>query len=659
MDLDYVKLGEEARNGSEDVQRKVVSTLFGMKDPQARALLEEIEKRGAVTARAAARHALRHTWPERYKDTETSDRVGATATRQRPEFESGMPADLKEAFMNLGVPLIVVIAIGGFLTPAVSAFYFMALYMALVILGASLYNQEIAIPYTLAVVVVSIVVYYLGWNPVFKPKPFLWFLYIGVGIAVSILTTRFRRSSDDARRSLENAHTQMAQLQKVMEMKAQATDPTATINVMKELETKKRALGAKLHTFLMKTKEMVTARSTAEVFKDILSLMTGEIGVRTCSIWVINKKTHEITPVVFSDNERESKSDAKNISIPLSDERLITKVAREGGILTPDDIKKMPDSDKFVWDDKGKSVMAISLDTFNVEKQRYEIKGVLNIEDAGGVELSKEDRDMIRSIVSISAAALSQAGSFEHTVEDLKNAKAMTAQSETEKRKLRNTFSKYLSSSVVTMLEKNPESAKLGGDRKMVTTLFADIRGFTAMSERMQPEQVIVVLNRFLTAMTDAIMMQNGTLDKYIGDAVMAIFGAPLPRSTKDHAPDAFAAVLAGMAIKEAAGKIREALIKGKVVGVHVGVGINTGEAVVGNIGSQQQMNYTVIGDSVNTASRVASVAKPAQVLITKATLELIKDKVKVEKLTPVEVKGKKEPVEIFEVLEVYDPLAI
>ncbi|HNY13180.1 MAG TPA: adenylate/guanylate cyclase domain-containing protein, partial [Candidatus Wallbacteria bacterium] len=197
-----------------------------------------------------------------------------------------------------------------------------------------------------------------------------------------------------------------------------------------------------------------------------------------------------------------------------------------------------------------------------------------------------------------------------------------------------------------------PASLALGGKRRAITLFFADIRGFTSMSETMadKPEMVLDVVNRFHSAMTDIVIAKGGTIDKYIGDALMSLFGAPMALSAAD---DAFNAIDAAVAIRTECLKIREQLIKEGKTAVNVGIGINTGEVVVGMVGSKQMMNYTAIGDSVNTAARIEANAGAGQVLISKATYELVKTRIKVKMLEPIMVKGKKEPVEILEVLEV------
>jgi adenylate cyclase len=228
-----------------------------------------------------------------------------------------------------------------------------------------------------------------------------------------------------------------------------------------------------------------------------------------------------------------------------------------------------------------------------------------------------------------------------------------------EERKARNVrkmFSSYVTERVVNELIKNPEMAKLGGDRREVTVFFSDIRSFTTFSERHEPEEVVAMLNEYLNAMTDIVFKWEGTLDKFIGDAVVAFWGAPLPQD--NHAELAIRCSLNMIdKLKELQDKWRS---EGKVP-LEIGIGLNTGEVLVGNIGAEgKKMDYTVIGDHVNLAARVESLTKKysARILITEFTLEKLRDIINENRLghilakglERVIVKGKDKPVGLYKI---------
>lgn len=221
---------------------------------------------------------------------------------------------------------------------------------------------------------------------------------------------------------------------------------------------------------------------------------------------------------------------------------------------------------------------------------------------------------------------------------------------EREKKKVKGAFAHYVNESVVTQMLKNPDMLKLGGEKRIMTVLFSDIRGFTTISERLDPEALVHVLNRYLTVMTDLVFKYDGLLDKYIGDAIMAVWGAPLEQP--EHARLASRTSLEMMT---ALARLREELKAEdpNVPYLDIGIGLNTGPMVVGNMGSNTRFDYTVMGDSVNLGSRLEGANKQygTNILIGEMTYEQIKDELYCRELDSVAVKGKKLPVRIYELL--------
>ncbi len=215
-----------------------------------------------------------------------------------------------------------------------------------------------------------------------------------------------------------------------------------------------------------------------------------------------------------------------------------------------------------------------------------------------------------------------------------------------ERSRLRDLFSHYVAPAVVNQLLSTPDAIQLGGARRDITILFADVRGFTGFSEKHRPEDVVSLLNRYLELATSEILNQLGTLDKFLGDGVMAIFGAPLPLECHE-----LAAVRAALAMRARLDQLR----KESGVRVGFGIGLNSGTAIVGNIGTSQLMNYTAIGDVVNVAARLQAEARSGEILISEATLERIANHVEVEELGPIYVKGRAVPVSTYKVTRIRD----
>jgi adenylate cyclase len=219
---------------------------------------------------------------------------------------------------------------------------------------------------------------------------------------------------------------------------------------------------------------------------------------------------------------------------------------------------------------------------------------------------------------------------------------------EKEKKKIRGAFQYYLTNSVINEMLKDPSKLKLGGDKKDLTVLFSDIRGFTTISEKLSPEELVRLLNEYLTAMTNIVFKYEGLLDKYIGDAIMAVFGAPLDQP--DHAERACRTALEMTA---ELGKLQKKWeSEGRPV-IRIGVGINTGDMVVGNMGSDMRFDYTVMGDSVNLGARLEGINKEygTSIVISEYTHEKIRHKLFCRELDSVRVKGKHVPVKIYELI--------
>ncbi|MBI4636350.1 MAG: HAMP domain-containing protein [Candidatus Rokubacteria bacterium] len=220
------------------------------------------------------------------------------------------------------------------------------------------------------------------------------------------------------------------------------------------------------------------------------------------------------------------------------------------------------------------------------------------------------------------------------------------AQSLWEKEMIKRAFTRYVAREVVDEILKDPERLVLTGERRDVTVLFCDIRGFTTTAERLSPEEVVSLLNTFYTLMIDTTFKYDGTLDKFLGDGVMAIFGAPIFH--EDHALHALQTALAMQA------GVRELSVRRAAEGrspIAVGIGVSAGEVVAGTVGTEERMEYTVIGDSVNLASRLESNAKPGQVLISDRTYRKVEGRVEARSLGILKVKGKEEEVLVWEVL--------
>jgi adenylate cyclase len=214
-------------------------------------------------------------------------------------------------------------------------------------------------------------------------------------------------------------------------------------------------------------------------------------------------------------------------------------------------------------------------------------------------------------------------------------------------------FSQYLSPALVERLARDPSQLRLGGEVRALTILFCDIRGFTTIAEGMKgdPERLTTLINRLLTPLSEVVMAHGGTIDKYIGDCLMAFWNAPL--DDPDHATHAVEAALRMMqALEDLNGELRaEAEACGETpIALRIGIGINTGHCVVGNVGSERRFDYSALGDAVNLASRLEGASKELGVplVVGQATADQVSERIPLRKLKEITVKGRAEPVLVY-----------
>jgi adenylate cyclase len=213
--------------------------------------------------------------------------------------------------------------------------------------------------------------------------------------------------------------------------------------------------------------------------------------------------------------------------------------------------------------------------------------------------------------------------------------------------KIKASFGRYVTPEIVEKILANPDDRWMKGAKVEVTVLFVDIRGFVVFSENKESEQIVDLLNDYFTRVTDAAIKEGGHINKFVGDEAMVVFGAPVPNP--DHAK---VAIKSALEIQKGIARLNEEKKLGHDP-LRIGIGINSGEMVAGNLGSQRKMEYTVIGDHVNIASRLTSLAEPGEILISSWTYDLIDDKetLRVEERGRVPVKGRREEVIIYNVL--------
>jgi adenylate cyclase len=228
----------------------------------------------------------------------------------------------------------------------------------------------------------------------------------------------------------------------------------------------------------------------------------------------------------------------------------------------------------------------------------------------------------------------------------MEEARRLAAELERHNHFIRKTFGRYLSRDVVESLLASPEGLRLGGEKRTVTIMMSDLRGFTQLSEKLDPEKVVTVLNNYLGKMAEIVTHHNGTIDEFIGDAVLALFGAPIHRED-----DAERAIVCALQMQLAMREVNEENRRNGFPELEMGIALNTGECVVGNIGSHKRAKYAVVGSPVNLTSRIESYTMGGQILVSKATADAVGTALKLGDELQLQAKGFEKPVTAYELL--------
>ncbi len=372
---------------------------------------------------------------------------------------------------------------------------------------------------------------------------------------------------------------------------------------------------------------MTSLLDLGQILRQLINTFMKDMFIDTSSVMLLSP-TGTGYQVFLADGER--KQEVERITLGRN-QPLIQIIEKEKKEMTKYDVLEDPKY-KAVCEDCARDFETLYASLMVPLVFQDEVIGILNLgEKKSGKFYNREDIELLRTLANQGAVAIENA----RLVDQMKNEEAV-----------RTNLARYLSPQIVDQVIKKNVQVNLGGDRKVVTVLFSDIRNFTRISESLPPDQLVQLLNEYFTEMARVIFESQGSLDKYIGDAIVAVFGSLIPLENS-----AEAAVKTAIQMMREMASLNEKWKNRYGLYMEMGIGINTGEVFLGNIGSPERMEFTVIGDTVNVASRFSSMARGQQILISKETQSRVGRTFRMRELPAVSVKGKSEKIPVYEAL--------
>jgi class 3 adenylate cyclase len=413
---------------------------------------------------------------------------------------------------------------------------------------------------------------------------------------------------------------------------------------MREIRDEFSKRSMKLTTTLMRIKNLTKSLDRDQIFTNIVEIISKGLDSQKVQLLLNDEKEGKFRIVKAVGMKPK---EYKEIEVPHEENSMITYLLRQkmnevtggAGALGVKECEMDPKTKGLVGQGALKTLIAAPI------YAEGKLFAIINVEQMNNPDYTRDDQNLIATCADVAGLVMKNAKLYSATMDDLVSAQKLSEDQLKKNEELKGSLSRIVSPSVAEMIMSDPSGLKLGGSKCEVSMFFSDIRGFTRMSENMDPTDIVEQLNVYFTRMTDILMELDGTLDKYVGDELMALFGAPVARDD-----DPIRAVLCGVRMLDALRELQEVWRKeGKPV-IEIGVGVNTGTVTAGYMGSEKQLSYTVIGDNVNLAARVMSVAKGMELFITRSTYERVSEYFDIEQRESIMVKGKSMPIEIFHV---------
>lgn len=547
----------------------------------------------------------------------------------------------EEPLARVAVAIAAVFLVGLIFSSIVPGYLFLCAYIVIIFMltGEPMNKALIGAG---AVTLASVMFYALGLTPAFKPALQAMIIFMILGFSVSFFAMPIRQSSDSMRDENIYIKREIAKLKDDLKKREQR-DMTSRSEAGK-LEARLKDRIMKVTMVLAKVRDLGAELDYSAILEVIEDIISGDVGATKFSVFLVDHDRAELFPVKIHGYPEEY----MKLIVPLKGESLIEVSAMRGAVIVEDEARTDTSLVGLMKKGPVKTLYAAPL----MGKDR--IMGVINIEETGPEGISKYNRTLLDTISTIAGLTMNNARVFDQTREALGDMRKLSEEQLAKNATLKEIFGRYVSKNLVNQIVDSGEEIALGGRKEHVVALFSDIRGFTTLCEGHDAAEIVELLNEYLTAMTEIIFKYDGTLDKFIGDAIMALYGVPI------HQKDAhLKAVMTAVEMQASLKKLQKKWASAGKLNIDMGIGIHCGMAIVGNIGSMDRMDYTAIGDTINLAARLEENAKRGQILISEAVYYKVREEVVVESMGNLQVKGKSEWVKTFNVTSLKDDGAL
>lgn len=616
-----------------DLRMRLLEQLKGLGDTGFSKILEKIAKDPEPVIATTAQRLLTDIFGKYSLVREDRD----TQTRQQTPQEHTSRNILERSSQGLMILggafflfLILHLFLGNVIPGVVTYFCYLGF-----IAYVSLLGPEEGMSGTVLFTVFAPVFYAVNFTPNFAPSWIVWLTFALFGVVVTQANRRYFDHIEDLQR-MRNADKSLRN--RITTLESQLNNNLDAIQSLKEKLTERTV---KLYSLMINLRDIISTRDLDKIGHAIRDILHSGLGASSGQIYLFDRDKNEFfttTNFIYTDKKFHESTEKR---IRPDEDPLIPYIMQHKEIITADDFRKKPE----LLSIAKKTRIATKLIAPLVVDR--EVLALINIEKCEKESFAEDDITLLSSLVTAATTGLQNASVFNLNREELERTKKLGDFERKRQEQLKEMFGKYVSPQVVEQMLENPDKVSLGGVSREIAILILDIRGFTSFSEHTQPEIVVDLLNSFFKVTSTVILDCQGTIDKFMGDAVLCLFGAPVIMENPCQK-----AVECAFKIRNECQILKKEFISKYNFDLNIGQAINFGKVIVGNIGSEKRMEYTAIGDTVNTVARLEEISLGGQILVTESVYSLVSYAIDGEKIGDYQFKGKQTKAGVYNLLK-------